>query len=294
MPQFSVIVPCYKQAHLLPKAIESVLAQAEDVELELIVVDDGSPDDASEVAARYPGVIVIRQDNAGLCAARNRGILRSTGRYLLFLDSDDYLRPGMLAAAARAFAAEPEAAVVHGLAEVIDENDRQVLAEFGGSDLSGDAFHTLLRNNVGPPNTFVVRRDVLARVGLFDVSLRSCEDWDMWLRIAAAGGKFRLARDMRSVYRVVAGSMSKNVETMWRSGSDVVQKNSRLHPGCSTCRDTRRASLGGFAQGMRPLLRDVVRSPGGPRRAAGILLRNPRLMGWQLLWQLRRTFRPKP
>lgn len=291
MPQFSVVIPCYKQAHLLPKAIESVLAQAQDVEVEVIVVDDGSPDGAAEVAARYPGVVVIRQANAGLCAARNRGILRSTGQYLLFLDSDDYLRPGMLAAAARAFASNAEVAVVHGLADVIDDKDERVIAEYGGRDLSSDAFHALLKYNIGPPNTFVVRRDVLAKAGLFDVTLRSCEDWDMWLRIAAVGGQFRLARDMRSVYRVVPGSMSKNVETMWRSGSAVVRKNGRLHPNCRTCRDTRKASLAGFALGMRPLLRDLVRSPGGVSKAAGILLRNPRLMAWQMFWQLRRTFR---
>ena len=91
MPEFSVIIPCYKQAHLLPKAIEAALAQARDVDLEVIVVDDGSPDNASEVASRYEGVIVIRQPNAGLCAARNRGILRSSGRYLLFLALYDAL-----------------------------------------------------------------------------------------------------------------------------------------------------------------------------------------------------------
>ena len=295
MPEFSVVIPCYKQAHLLPKAIESVLEQARDVDLELIVVDDGSPDDAAEVAggyaSRYPGVTVIRQANAGLCAARNRGILRSTGRFLLFLDADDYLRPGMLAAAARAFADDSEVAVVHGFADVVDEGGEQVMAEFGGTDLGTDPFHTLLSYNIGPPNTFVVRREVLSQVGLFDVSLRSCEDWDLWLRIAAVGGRFHLARDMRSVYRMVPGSMSKNVETMWRSASTVVRNGARLHAGCGVCRTTRKASLAGFALGMRPLLRDLVHSPGGASRATGILLRNPRLMAWQAYWQIRRTFR---
>ncbi|MBO9648263.1 MAG: glycosyltransferase family 2 protein [Variovorax sp.] len=125
MPEFSVVIPCYKQAHLLAAAIESALAQARDVDVEVIVVDDGSPDNASEVATRYEGVIVIRQPNAGLCAARNRGILRSSGKFLLFLDSDDYLRPGMLAAAARAFAESDELDVVHGYADVVDEAEKR-------------------------------------------------------------------------------------------------------------------------------------------------------------------------
>jgi glycosyltransferase involved in cell wall biosynthesis len=287
MPEFSVIIPCYKQAHLLPKAIESALAQARDVDLEVIVVDDGSPDNASEVAGRYDGVIVIRQPNAGLCAARNRGILRSGGRYLLFLDSDDYLRPGMLAAAARAFAQSPDLDVVHGLADVVDEGGERVIGEFGGQELAGDALHTLLRKNIGPPNTFVVRREMLSQVGLFDVGLRSCEDWDLWLRIAARGGKFGLARDMRSVYRMVPGSMSKNVETMWRTGRAVIGRNACVHANCRTCVEARRAGMAGFSLSMRPLLRDLIRSPGGKSRAAGILLRNPSLVGWQLRRVLR-------
>ncbi|SCK42523.1 Glycosyltransferase involved in cell wall bisynthesis [Variovorax sp. HW608] len=287
MPEFSVIIPCYRQAHLLPKAIESALAQARDVDLEVIVVDDGSPDNASEVASRYEGVIVIRQPNAGLCAARNRGILRSSGRYLLFLDSDDYLRPGMLAAAARAFAQSPDLDVVHGLADVVDEGGEKVIGEFGGQELAGDALHTLLRKNIGPPNTFVVRREMLSQVGLFDVGLRSCEDWDLWLRIAARGGKFALARDMRSVYRMVPGSMSKNVETMWRTGRAVIGRNACAHANCRACAEARRAGMAGFSLSMRPLLRDLIRSPGGKSRAAGILLRNPSLVGWQLRRVLR-------
>ena len=289
MPEFSVIIPCYKQAHLLPKAIEAALAQARDVDLEVIVVDDGSPDNASEVASRYEGVIVIRQANAGLCAARNRGILRSSGRYLLFLDSDDFLRPGMLAAAARAFAQSPDLDVVHGYADVVDEGGDTVISEFGGRDLSVDALHTLLRSCIGPPNTFVIRREILSQVGLFDVSLRSCEDWDLWLRIAAGGGKFGLARDMRSVYRIVPGSMSRNVEVMWRAGSRVIGRNAPAHADCRACREARRAGFAGFSLTMRPLLRDVVRSPGGKLRAAGILLRNPVL----LVRQLRLVFRIK-
>lgn len=287
MAEFSVIIPCYKQAHLLPKAIESALAQSGDVDVEVIVVDDGSPDDASDVARRYEGVTVIRQANAGLCAARNRGILQSRGRYLLFLDSDDYLRPGMLAAAARAFAEASELDVVHGYADVVDEGGEKVIAEFGGKSLAVDPLHTLLRHNIGPPNTFVVRREMLSQVGLFDVGLRSCEDWDMWMRIAARGGRFGLASDMRSVYRVMPGSMSKNVEVMWRAARTVITRNARAHKNCRSCDEARHASMAAFSLTMRPLLRDVIRSPGGKSRAAGILFRNPSL----LVWQLRRVLR---
>lgn len=290
MAEFSVIIPSYKQAHLLPRAIESALQQAQDagVEVEVIVVDDGSPDNSTEVASRYPGVIAIRQANAGVSAARNRGILRSTGRFLMFLDGDDFLRPGMFAAAARAFALAPEVDVVHGFADVVEEDPDRVVGEFGGRDLTVDPFHSLLRGNAGPPVIFVMRREVLARAGLFDASLRSCEDWDFWLRIAASGAKFQLVPDMRSVYRVLPGSLSKNLEVMWQTGSEVLQRSVQLHADCDACREAQRAGLRGFSLTLRPLLRDMVRAPGGARRAAGILLRNPRLLAWQLRWVFKR------
>src|SRR5918994_3496665 len=69
----SVVIPCYNQAHFLGEAIESVLAQSHP-NFELIVVDDGSPDNTTEVAARYPEVRLIRQENQGLSAARNSGL----------------------------------------------------------------------------------------------------------------------------------------------------------------------------------------------------------------------------
>jgi glycosyltransferase involved in cell wall biosynthesis len=287
MPEFSVVIPCYNQARFLPAAIESVLAQRTQADVEIIAVDDGSPDDSAEIASRYDGVTVIRQANAGLCGARNTGIAHASGRYLLFLDSDDFLRPGMLAEAARAFAEDEAIDVVHGLADVVDEGGQQVLGEFGGADLSADPFHRLLQCNIGPPNTFVVRREALQRVGVFDVSLRSCEDWDLWLRLAAAGARFRFAGQMRSAYRVVPGSMSKHVEPMWRNGRRVLRRSHCDEPGCPHCRAARSTGMGGLALSMRPLFRDLVKGPGGPAKASRILLRNPSLLGWQVYWQMR-------
>src|SRR5215204_1671374 len=94
-PLVSVVIPCYKQAHFLGEAIESVLAQSYP-NFEIIVVDDGSPDNTSEVAASYPRVRLVRQENQGLSAARNSGLSRSEGEYVVFLDADDRLLPGAL------------------------------------------------------------------------------------------------------------------------------------------------------------------------------------------------------
>lgn len=91
----SIIIPCYKQAHFLGEAIESALKQTYK-NIEVIVVNDGSPDNTSEVVKQYPGVILIEQENKGLSAARNAGIKVSTGKWILPLDSDDKLLPNFI------------------------------------------------------------------------------------------------------------------------------------------------------------------------------------------------------
>src|SRR5262245_39908172 len=93
MPNVSVVIPSYNSAAYLPAAIDSVLAQTAR-DLEVIVVDDGSTDDTPDVVARYgPPVRGIRQANAGVAAARNRGIAEARGRYIAFLDADDTWEP---------------------------------------------------------------------------------------------------------------------------------------------------------------------------------------------------------
>src|SRR5215204_1328714 len=109
----SVVIPCYNQAHFLGEAIESVLAQSYP-NFEIIVVDDGSPDNTSEVAASYPRVRLVRQENQGLSAARNSGLARSEGEYVVFLDADDRLLPGALQAGLECFEAHPKCAFVYG------------------------------------------------------------------------------------------------------------------------------------------------------------------------------------
>src|SRR5690242_15999832 len=95
----SVIIPCYKQAHYLPTAIESLLAQTYDT-LEIIVINDGSPDNIGEVMQKYqadPRIRLIEQVNLGLSEARNTGLAAAKGEFLQFLDADDWLHPQKIA-----------------------------------------------------------------------------------------------------------------------------------------------------------------------------------------------------
>ena len=94
-----MVIPCYNQARFLGEAIQSVLCQGY-TDLEIIVVDDGSGDGTEEVASGYaredPRVRLIRQENRGLAAARNRGLAEAGGEFVVFLDSDDRLVLGAL------------------------------------------------------------------------------------------------------------------------------------------------------------------------------------------------------
>lgn len=127
---FSVIVPTYNYAHLLPRALDSVLAQwAGDVEL--LVVNDGSTDNTAEVladyAARYPQLQVIAQANAGAAAARNHGIRLARGRYALLLDADDELLPDTLSSLRETVLANPDAGLVLGAQLSVTPDGRERL-----------------------------------------------------------------------------------------------------------------------------------------------------------------------
>jgi glycosyltransferase involved in cell wall biosynthesis len=182
----SVVIPCYNQAHFLSEAIESVLCQSY-TNVEVVVVDDGSTDNASEVASRYEraGVRLIRQENRGRSAARNRGLDETQGKYVVFLDSDDRLLPEALEAGVKELEAHPACAFVFG---------RHMLIETDGSSLGSpsppytggtDYYEALLRDSYPGLHAVMFRRAVLEAVGGFDASLPAAEDYDLYLRVAS-------------------------------------------------------------------------------------------------------------
>ena len=116
LPEISVIVPCYKQAHYLQEAMASLAAQTYR-DFEVVIVDDGSPDEtASEVRrlmALYPEIQIrlVSKANGGLPSARNYGIRASRGKFLLPLDADDRLAPVFIERTVAALATHPEASI---------------------------------------------------------------------------------------------------------------------------------------------------------------------------------------
>ncbi len=183
LPLVSVAIACYNQAHFLPTAIESVRAQSY-TNFEIIIVDDGSVDDTAQIAAAYPGVRCIQQANQGLSAARNTGLLYSRGEFVVFLDADDRLLPRALEVGLLCMQAYPESAFVSGHFRYINV-DGSPLSEFPQNQVQDHHYLALLRGNyIGMHAAVMYRRSIFEEVGHFDTSLRACEDYDIYLRIA--------------------------------------------------------------------------------------------------------------
>jgi hypothetical protein len=187
MRRVSVVIPAYNAAAWIGEALQSVLMQ-QGAELEVIVVDDGSADETATIAASYPGVRCIRQQNAGQAAARNAGIRAARGEFIAFLDADDVWLPGKVQAQLDVLQSR---GLVWAYSDSLffDARDGRDLRTFGefARQQEGDILVPLfLGNFIGTPNV-IAHHTVFAQVGLFDESplLRQREDWDMWLRIAA-------------------------------------------------------------------------------------------------------------
>ena len=211
----SVVIPCYNQAHFLCEAIESVIAQSYP-NFEIVVVDDGSTDNTFEVAARYQGVRCIRQNNQGLSAARNSGLRGSRGDYLVFLDADDRLLPNALEVGLEYLKAHPECAFVSGYYRLITIDG----APFWEKQLpciTRDHYIELLRTNyIGMHATVMYRRSVFESVGGFDTSLKACEDYNLYLRIARHF-PVHCHSEVVAEYRDHGSSMSRNSALMLKA-----------------------------------------------------------------------------
>jgi glycosyltransferase involved in cell wall biosynthesis len=245
-PLVSIVIPCFKQASFLEDSIGSVLRQSHP-RLELIVVDDGSPDNTEEVVRRMPGVGYVRQDNLGLAAARNTGLSRVRGDFVLFLDADDRLAPGAIEKSLAYFRQNSEYGLVAGhFRHVGLDGEELVVPERRTSP--GDLYAALLRDYlIGPPGAILFRRAVFERVGPFDTSISPAADYDMSLRVAR---EFPVQTHPEIVldYRRHGASMSGNPGVMLSTTVRALRKQ-RLHARKDP--ETHRAYREGFAHWRR-------------------------------------------
>jgi glycosyltransferase involved in cell wall biosynthesis len=236
-PLVSVVIPCFNHARFLAEAVESALGQTHP-RVEVVVVDDESVDDTPRVAKRFPAVQYVRQKNQGLSGARNTGVGRSTGEYLVFLDADDRLLPGALETGLECFRAYAECAFVFGDHSSIDADGSAFVAPpalverwdiphiLGLRKNYPDNNHypaLLRRNYVAMHAAVMYRRDALEAAGGFDRSLSACEDYDLYLRIARTR-PVRYHADVVAEYRMHGANMSENNELMLRTSLAVLER----------------------------------------------------------------------
>jgi glycosyltransferase involved in cell wall biosynthesis len=224
-PTVSVIIPAYNQGRYLGAAIESALAQTYR-NFEILVIDDGSTDDTRAVADQFGDRLrYIRQNNQGLAAARNTGIRSAAGQYIALLDSDDEWLPTYLATMVDLAYASPEAAVFYCRARCMDADGIELRQILGGPiEPRQSIYQTLLRYDFLIPSTVFMLRSAAIEAGLFDQSLRSCEDWDLWLRLSPRHN-FVGSLECLVRYRVHSSSLSADLRNMHEAAQTVIRKH---------------------------------------------------------------------
>ena len=240
--KFSIVIPVYKTKEYLDHCVESVIAQTFR-DFEIILVDDGSPDCCGAMcdawAAKDSRIVVVHQENGGLSAARNAGIRRATGEYIMFLDSDDWW-------------ADPY--VLENIAQHLNHTDADILSfnyrksyngnleplYFPESLPSSETAETLeqmmcLNRWVTGACNKAIRRTLLVDNDLFFRTGITSEDIDWTLRLALNGEKFAFANVCVFIYRQIASSIShsispKKVECLCSNVQECVQLLKRTEP----------------------------------------------------------------
>ncbi len=225
----SVIIPCFNSSEFLSASIDSALAQSYPNK-EIVVVDDGSTDNSSEIIASFKDkIIVVSQKNAGLPAARNAGVKVASGEHLAFLDADDYWHQDFLLE------------LVHAL-----KNDNAGIAYCGwqNTGLSGasgkpfvppdyetdpDKLEKLITGVRWPVHAALISHSIFEESGGFNPLLESCEDFALWIR-AATAHKLVLVPKVLAFYRHHGNQMTKNRAKIIYYHLRVQQEFIREHP----------------------------------------------------------------
>jgi glycosyltransferase involved in cell wall biosynthesis len=210
-PLVSVVMPVFNGAATITRAVASILGQV-DVALELIVIDDGSTDTTAAVLAGFddPRLTVVTQENRGVVASRNRGIGMARGRYIANMDADDLARPDRLARQVEFLEDHPKVMVVGSAARVVYA-DGTVRIRRRPRDTAA------IRRNIVRVCPFfnssvVFRREAFDGVGLYDGTrdgsrTRLVADYDLWVRMVAAGHEMANLPDVLITYHRTAGSV---------------------------------------------------------------------------------------
>ena len=180
----SVIIPTYNRKETLKRAIQSVLIQSY-TPYEIIIIDDGSNDGTKEwLKDNFPNVKYIYQMNSGVSSARNKGIKFARGDWIALLDSDDEWLPSKLKDQAYEIELNPAAKFLH-TNEIWIRNGVRVNQMKKHKKYGGYIFEKCLDMCRISPSSVLIKKDIFDEIGMFDETLKVCEDYDLWLRFAS-------------------------------------------------------------------------------------------------------------
>jgi len=185
LKSISVVIPTYNRQHTLARAIDSVLDQTSAVD-EIIVVDDGSTDQTRNfLSEKYPSVDYYYQSNAGVSAARNKGVLAAKSDWIAFLDSDDQWLEKKIWMQRQAWNDSPAHRIVHS-DEIWIRNGVRVNKKNKYAKSGGRIFKDCVALCAISASSVVLEKKLFGEMGGFDESLIVCEDYDLWLKICSA------------------------------------------------------------------------------------------------------------
>ncbi len=183
-PKVSVIVPTYNRADRLEETLRSIISQTYK-DFELIVVDDGSTDNTPKVMQSFPGAQYLAMEkNSGVSKARNLGLACAKGQFICFLDSDDLWDEKKLQIQVNWMENNVDSRVCY-TDEIWIRNGVRVNPMNRHRKYTGDIFRHCLALCIVSPSSVMIRAELFDEIGNFDESLPVCEDYDLWLRIAA-------------------------------------------------------------------------------------------------------------
>lgn len=211
MPLVSVIIPCFNAARWIRETLTSVFAQG-GVELQVIVIDDGSTDESAELVAReFPNVELVRTANGGQCRARNVGLNHARGEFFQFVDADDVLVPEKIARQLDALF-QTGADIAYGAWRKLYQNadGSTRLGETITRTLENDPAAALVRDGWSPPHAYLFRSAIVHQVGGFPEQYPLTGDAPFVIACALQGARFAQVPGVSALYRVSSQQMSRS------------------------------------------------------------------------------------
>lgn len=222
----SVVVPTYNHGALLLETLDSVFAQTFE-DYELIVVNDGSPDDTAELLrplVETDRIVYLEQQNAGVAAARNRGLQAARGEYIAFLDDDDLWPVDKLAWQARVLDTNPEVVLVYGRYAQL-RADGELQPDRTSGFPSGAVYREFRRRNwIHSIGQTLMRTDAVRAIGGFDPRIWGADDWELYIRLARAGS-FEFHDHVSLHYRLHGNNASRSAIQHVRGHFRVVRRH---------------------------------------------------------------------